>query len=155
MISRAVLEHIVSPDLAFKGMTDSLKVGGRMIHSIDLRDHRIFSKYGWNPLTFLTIKNSVYHRMTKDAGRPNRKLADFYIHTLKNLGYSIDFYIFDIFGNKNFLPEAKQEVSLGVDYQEDTVNILKEIRPKLLAEYQKSTDDNLMIAGIFIVASKL
>ncbi|GMV01828.1 MAG: hypothetical protein AMXMBFR52_14840 [Burkholderiales bacterium] len=43
IVSRAVMEHVRDPVLAFRRMSAALKPGGMLLHKVDLRDHGMFS----------------------------------------------------------------------------------------------------------------
>jgi len=154
VISRAVLEHLYDPEKALMVMDKLLHSQGMMIHLIDFNDHGIFSAKGWNPLTFLTIKNSTYERMKKNSDKPNRKMADFYIKTLKTLDYELKTYVFDIFGVAERLQPAKEVVEFGLDYGKNTLELLDEVKPKLIEEYKNMPDKYLMIGGMILNANK-
>jgi SAM-dependent methyltransferase len=154
IISRAVLEHVDNPETAFKAMDKMLKPDAIMIHGIDFRDHGIFSSKGWNPLTFLTISKSTYDKMIKNSGKPNRAFADFYINTLNSMNYSNKYYISGILGVDERLFPAKEKIEYNIDYFDDTLNLLNEIRPKLQDEFKNITDEILMIETMFLFAKK-
>jgi SAM-dependent methyltransferase len=81
ILSHAVMEHAYDPVRALDGMWSALKPGGVMVHIIDFRDHGMFASH--HPLTFLTIPDSLYPRMTRNSGRPNRTLFGDYAHWLR------------------------------------------------------------------------
>ena len=60
IVSRAVLEHVYDLEGVFHSMDSLLKHGGYMVHEIDFRDHGIFTNFGLNPLTYLTINNKLW-----------------------------------------------------------------------------------------------
>ncbi|MGB8274592.1 MAG: methyltransferase domain-containing protein, partial [Alphaproteobacteria bacterium] len=84
VLSRAVLEHLYDPIAAVGDMYRALNPGGVLVHRIDFRDHGMFA--GHHPLTFLTVPDAVYRRMTRGAGRPNRVLAPAYRAWLERAG---------------------------------------------------------------------
>lgn len=132
IISRAVMEHVYNIDAAFYNMDKLLKSDGYMIHNIDFRDHGIFTSAGMHPLTFLTIPDKIWKLMTKDSGKPNRLLIDYYKKKMNNLNY--EFKI------------------VGVQYLEP--NVITEIRPRLQPQFRNLNPQDLMVASIFLIATK-
>jgi SAM-dependent methyltransferase len=153
MISRAVLEYATDSDAAFSVMDQLLKSGGCMIHKIDLRDDGLFSRNGMHPLTFLTIPDSVYRWMTINSGRCNRKLINYYREKMSDLGYEVKLLITATLDSGELIPH-KHSIELDVDYSKSTVAAIQRIRPKLSASYRHLPDEDLLIAGIFLIASK-
>ena len=124
-----------------------------MLHKIDLSDYGIFSGAGMHPLTFLTIPSFAYRLMASESGIPNRRLARYYRDKMKALGYDAKIFITSIIG-KGTLDPARERIDLDVDYSETTLDLVKEIRTKMAADFQKLPDDELIVDGIFLVAHK-
>lgn len=156
VISRGAIQDIFEPDQAFAAMDRILKRGGLMLHKIDLSDQGMFREYGMNPLTFLTISSSVYRLMAEGSGKPNRKKMSYYRSLLEKLGYEVKILITDIIGRggRGDLSPHKESIKLNVDYSDETLSLIKEIRPKLSAEFREMTDEELLVDGIFIIARK-
>jgi hypothetical protein len=47
----------------------------------------MFLKYGFHPLEFLTVSDTVYRYMVEYSGQPNRRLVDYYRRKMAQLGY--------------------------------------------------------------------
>lgn len=156
VISRGAIQDIFEPDAAFAAMDRILKPGGLMLHKIDLSDQGMFRRYGMNPLTFLTIKDSVYRLMAEGSGKPNRKKLSYYRDLLEKLGYDTKILITDIIGmgGMGALYPHKESIVLDVDYSNKTLSQVKEIRPKLSAGFREMTDEELLVDGIFVIARK-
>ena len=154
ILSRAVLEYLTDSDHAFSIMNNLLSAGGMMAHKVDLRDDEMFSGNGMNPLTFLTIPDSIYKLMTVGSGRCNRRLIDYYRRTMSELGYDTKFFVTCVIGEKNELLPHKEKISPSVDYSERAHALINEIRPQLQGDYKNLTDDDLLISGVFLVARK-
>jgi len=158
-VSRGAIQDIYNPDAAFAAMDKILAPGGYMLHKIDLSDQGMFRDNGMNPLTYLTISESVYRLMAIDSGKPNRKLMSYYRKVMSALGYDTKLLITGIIGvgvcGKGDLHPHKEKVELNVDYPESTLQMVREIRPRLVPEYRTMPDDELIVDGIFIVAGKL
>ena len=158
-VSRGAIQDIYNPDAAFAAMDKILAPGGYMLHKIDLSDQGMFRDNGMNPLTYLTISESVYRLMAIDSGKPNRKLMSYYRKVMSALGYDTKLLITGIIGvgvcGKGDLHPHKEKVELNVDYPESTLQMVREIRPRLVPEYRAMPYDELIVDGIFIVAGKL
>lgn len=154
ILSRAVLEYLTDPDFAFSVMNSLLSPGGMMAHKIDLRDDEMFSSNGMNPLTFLTIPNSVYRLMTVGSGRCNRRLVNYYRHAMNELAYETRFFVTCVLGEKSELVPHKEKITPSIDYSERAHALINEIRSRLQGEYKNLTDEDLLISGIFLIARK-
>lgn len=135
-------------------MIKALKPGGYLIHKLDLRDHGIFSSSGEHPLTFLTINSKIWRMMSEYCGRPNRKRIDYYCRIVAPNDFNSRIYITHIVGLQNELIPYRINIEYPIDYREDTLKLIKEIRPRLSPEFRNLSDEDLAIAGIFLVAQK-
>ena len=156
VISRAVLEEIYELDAVFSAMDGLLSPGGYMLHKIDLSDYGMFRSAGMNPLTFLTISERVYRLMASDSGIPNRKPMSYYQGKMKELGYKAKILITDVIDRKGKgdLHPHKERIELGVDYTESTLAYVDQIRPQLSAPFRDLPNEELIVAGIFVIARK-
>jgi SAM-dependent methyltransferase len=154
ILSRAVLEYFTDSDFAFSIMNELLTPGGMMAHKIDLRDDEMFSSKGMNPLTFLTIPDSIYKLMTVGSGRCNRRLIDYYKQTMNGLRYDAKFFVTCILGEEGELLPHKEKIIPRVDYSERAHTLINEIRSRLHGDYKSLSDEDLLISGVFLVARK-
>jgi hypothetical protein len=158
VISRGAIQDIFNPDAAFAAMDRILEVGGYMLHKIDLSDQGMFRANGMNPLTFLTVSESVYRLMAIDSGKPNRKLIGYYRNIMERLGYDAELLVTGIIGvgecGKGDLHPHKKKIELNVDYPESVLNLVRDVRPRLAPAFRDLPDDELIVDGIFIVAKK-
>lgn len=156
VVSRGAIQDIFNPDAAFVAMDRILKRGGYMLHKIDLSDQGMFRDNGMNPLTFLTISESVYRLMAIDSGKPNRKPMNYYRQVMERLGYEAELLISGIIGvgeiGTGNLHPHKPAIKLNIDYPQSTLDLVKEIRPRLAAPFKDLPDEELIVDGIFIVA---
>jgi SAM-dependent methyltransferase len=151
VISRAVLEHVADVEAAFESMHSLLRRGGYMIHEIDFRDHAMFG--GLNPLTYLTISEWLWNAMTSHIGAPNRKLTSDFVRMFRQKKYEdLNVKIILIVGSDRKI--YKEEIEFGVDYEQDTLDLIHEIRPHLAAEFRHRTDEELMVAAAFFTARR-
>jgi len=154
IVSRAVVQDVHDTDAAFSAMDKLLARGGHLIHKIDLRDYGVFDRDVWPPLTFLTIPDRVYRLMTGDLPAPNRRLVNYYRRKMDELGYDARMLITSVLGAGGEVVPHKQELEYGADYFNSTISLIRSIRPRLLPRYKKLPDEDLMVAGIFLVARK-
>jgi hypothetical protein len=77
---------------------------------------------------------------------------------IERLGYEAKLLITDIIGvgdvGKGDLHPHKPAIELGVDYSESSLDLVREIRPRLIPEFRKLPDLELLIDGIFLIAKK-
>lgn len=154
IISRGVLQSVHETDAAFAVMDRLLLPGGMMIHVMDLRDLGMFVIYGMHPLTHLTVPAPVYKRMVANTGKSNRRLVGYYRDKMREFNYDAKIYTTIVVGQTEQMRPHKERIESGVDYDERTLALVKEIRPKLAAEFRELTDEELMISGILLVARK-
>jgi SAM-dependent methyltransferase len=159
IISRGVIQEIYDTDRVIAGMDKVLRPGGLMLHKIDLRDYGLFSGNGHHPLEFLTISDPIYRWMTRDSDRPSRKTCDYYRRKMAAYGYDANLLITTVvrvgYAKRpiEVLPH-KTRLERGVDYTDDTLNLIRSIRPRLARRFRDLSDEDLMVSGIFIVARK-
>lgn len=154
IVSRAVLEEVYDLDAAFSAIDKALAPGGVMIHKIDLRDYGMFSRYGHHPLTFLTIPRPIYLLMTRYSPLPNRRRVSYYRRKMLALGYEVQILVTRIVGAQSEIIPHQQVVMLGKEYESATLSLLNHIRPQLRPEFRQMPDEDLIVAGIFLIARK-
>lgn len=160
IISRGVLQEVHRTDAAFAALDKLLAPGGVMAHKIDLRDYGMFSGIGFHPREFLTIPEYIYWLMAYDSDKPNRNMLDYYRSKMKELGYDAQLYITSIIEQqgyrgiqKEIIPH-KTKLDFGVDYFEEERQRVAEIRPRLASRFRNLSEEDLLAAGVFIVAKK-
>jgi len=157
VISRAVVQDIYDPRPAFIAIDKLLRKGGCMLHKIDLSDQGMFRNSSVNPLTFLTIAEPLYRKMATDSALSNRKLINWYKALMAEIGYDASFLITDLFGSDGKGDLRPHQATLN--YENEGVKrarrFVTEIRPRLAVDFRELSDDELMIAGLFLVATKL
>ena len=154
IVSRAVVETFCEPDAAFRSMDNLLRAGGWMIHKIDLRDHGMFSSHGFHPLTFLTIRESIYRLMTRDSGKPNGLMVNYYQEKMRKLRYSFKMFITHVVGGQGDLIPHKEALAAGEDYSEATLSCIRAIQPQLRDRYRDLSEEELLVSGIFLIGRK-
>ena len=151
IISRAVLAHVDDLGAAYDVMDRLLTPGGRMAHKVDLSDIGLFTRGGQHPLTFLTVSDPVWNRMRRHVGHSNRRLVDFHVGKLAELGYSVEVKVTRLIGGEEF--EAVPMDAIGSRLAQARP-LIEEMRPKLLDRYRELSDEALAIASVFISAQK-
>lgn len=155
-VSNAAIQEIYDPTPTFEALDRVLRPGGLSVHKIDLSDYGVFSGAGLNPLTFLTIGEPVYRLMAAGECVVNRRMVDYYRDLMRRLGYDAKFYITDVIGRgrRGDLRGRRERPEAGVDYTEKTLALVREIRPRLIERYHGLPDEDLLVAGTFMVARK-
>ncbi len=151
IVSRAVLEHLFDPVAALDAMCARLAPGGVMVHRIDLRDHGMFA--GHHPLTFLTVPDWAYQRMTRGAGRPNRMLLPNYRDWLLRSGVSGSIRVTRLVGIEGEVGPAPWD-ALDHGSRRRALAEVASMRPRLAASLRTIADEDLAVAGIVLVAAK-
>lgn len=125
--SQAVLEHVDDLPYTYQVMSDWLKPGGYMSHTIDFKSHGL-SAYWNGQWTF----NRFEWALAK-AGRPyllNRKPCSFHVHLHEQNGFNI----------KTKRP-VKQKNMLS--------------RQKLIKAYRGLSEEDITTSGVYILSQKL
>src|SRR5437016_13339728 len=138
----------------FSTLDGLLRPGGRQVHVVDLRDYGMFSKYGFHPLEFLTVPDTVYRYMVEASGQPNRRLVDYYRQAMAHFGYRTAVFRTWVLGDRARLPEYRTELRFGRDYSNENLELVRSIRPRMLPRYRNLSDDDLLTASILLVAEK-
>jgi hypothetical protein len=154
IVSRGALQSVYGIDEAFAVMDRLLAPGGQMWHKMDLSDLGMFRNSGMNPLTFLTVPESIYRLMIKDTGKANRRLINYYRDKMGELGYDARYFVTAIFGRKELVVPHKEQIDPAADYSEQTMPLINQIRPRLDARFRDLPDQDLAIAGLFLIATK-
>jgi len=154
IVSRAVLEEIYQIDRAFAAMDRLLRPGGALIHKIDLTDYGLFSGKGFHPLEFLTIPNLVYAWMSRYSAIPHRHRVNYYRDKMRAMGYDATLFITRIAGDPHELEPHKAGLQRGVDYGNEQLDRIRSIRPRLAPAFRNLSDEDLLAAGLFLVARK-
>lgn len=154
IISRAVLQSIQDSDAALRALERLLAPRGAMAHKIDLRDLGMFTGGGMHPLTFLTIRDSLYGRMTSATDKANRRLSGYYSKKMAELGLESKIFITEIVGQRAEIIPHKEKIEAGVDYSDASLSLINEIKPRLNARFKHLPDEELLVSSIFLVAGK-
>jgi hypothetical protein len=152
--SNAVIEEMYNPDPIFEAQDRLLQPGGVLVHKIDLGDYGVFTKYHFPALEFLTVPEWAYRPMSEAAGQPNRRRVNYYRDVARRLGYTWRIYVTYILGVDRELVPPKLQIEPTVDYPDSSLQMIREIRPRLAAQFRGISDADLLVQGIFFVARK-
>ena len=152
IVSRAVLEHVYDPRLAIEKMVAALKRGGMLLHKVDFRDHSMFSDYQ-HELKFFEVPDVLYPRMTRDSGRPNRVLINTYRQVLAEVIPDHRLLVTRLAGVGDIEPHLPYDQIDSVR-RRDAVDYVKSVRSKFSKSLRAISDEDLSVAGIFLVARK-
>jgi hypothetical protein len=152
IVSRAVLEHVYDPRLAIERMVPALKRGGMLLHKIDFRDHAMFSDYG-HELKFLEVPDVVYSRLTRDRGRPNRVLINTYRQVLSECIPDHQLLVTRLAGVGDIDPHLPYDQIDGARRRQ-SVEFVRSVRSHFCASLRSVSDEDLSVAGVFLVARK-
>lgn len=140
-----------------------LKPGGLTCHKVELRDLGMFSHNGYHPLEFLTLTEATYCWMVKGADRPNRRHIHDYRKLLSGLAFSLVIRTACVIDPtlpgypddyREVLPH-KEHLTLGTDFTQASLDLVRNIRPRLDPHFKSLLDEELMAAGIFFTATKV
>jgi SAM-dependent methyltransferase len=146
ILSRAVLEHLENLEIGWKNMLRSLRPDGEMWHKVDFRCHDFFGKL--HPLYFLTISDSLWDLISRPDPTLNRMRLPDYRKLTRDLS-DTRCYITHIIGVDEFQPHLEHLVA-GTHYQQRHLDMIQEVRPRLLKRFASYSDEDLLITGIFL-----
>jgi SAM-dependent methyltransferase len=153
IVSRATFEHVMSPISALSSMTNALKPGGLLLHKVDLRDHGMFSP-NFHELQFLEVPAWLYPRMTRGSGRPNRILVHQYRETLQKEKLAFSIAVTRLAGVGDIFPYRQYE-QIPQEMRQKSIDYVRSVRPRFARCFKLVSDEDLSVAGFFLVAKKL
>lgn len=146
VLSRAVLEHVSNPALAWDRMVSSLKPVGEMWHKIDFRSHNFYNAI--HPLYFLTIPELLWRAVSSPDPTLNRKRLSFYRSLCERTFTSYRIYVANILENPELFPHVLLASAEAVITESDT-NRLDEIRLRLPDDMRDLPPVELLAGGAF------
>lgn len=126
--SRAVLEHVNDLQASINDMKAALRVGGTMVHKIDLKSHGLHKT---NRLDFLTWSNIAWRLMYSAKGVPNRLRVDRYRKALDQAGFKL---------------ETIEPVETALQSE------IEEVRPHLAKDFRELSDEDLSWLSFWLIA---
>lgn len=149
IVSRAVMEHVLDPVTSIERMAAALKPGGWMLHVVDLRDHGMFTDYGFPELTFLRIPPWFYRHMSEAIARPNRVPLSRYRRTLP----SAEFKVTGLVGVGRLDRPTRYE-AIPEEMRRRSLDAVRRQRKRLHPAFQGESDEDLSVSGFFLVFRK-
>ena len=153
IVSRAVMEHVYDPVLALNRMAGALKRGGYMLHIVDLRDHGMFSE-NFHELKFLEVPDRLYSRMTSWSGLPNRVLITEYRSALEKLPLTYKLLVTCLAGVGMLSPYLEYK-DIPADLKKQSLDYVRSVKGKFTKSIKQLPEEDLCVAGIYIVAQKI
>lgn len=153
IVSRAVLEHIDNAEVALALMARALKIGGMMLHKVDLTDHDMFTPEH-NELTFLRFPDWYYALMSRGSGRPNRVLIDRYRNILDSTGLEYRILVTKLVGVGKIIPHAEWH-EIAPSMRDRALSVVRSVQGGLAKNFRCRESNDLAVSGIFIVAKKV
>jgi SAM-dependent methyltransferase len=155
VISRAVVTEFANPNRTFHTLDRLLRTGGRFIHKVaPLNDYGIFRKFGYHPLEFLTVPESLYLLMIRGSGKPNRRLLSYYRSIFLRLGYDLQVAVVALLGSSEPLLPGTRQVSSEMPGYGSARALLDAIRPRLQPQFQCAPEEDLIVADAFLAGTK-
>ena len=152
IVSRAVLEHVYSPEQAWRSMDHVLKPGGHMLHKVDFRCHSFYEHL--HPLHFLTVPDWLWNLISAPDPTLNRARLSRYTSLLAKYGYRDSTYITHITGQAAELRPHVKRTERGFQAETEQARMIERIRPDLAARFRSSTLEDLVVNGAFVIATK-
>jgi len=152
IVSRAVLEHVYSPEQAWRSMDHVLKPGGHMLHKVDFRCHNFYEHL--HPLHFLTVSDWLWNLVSAPDPTLNRARLSRYTSLLAKYGYRDATYITHITGQDAELRPHVKRTERGFQAETEQARMIERIRPHLAAPFRSSTIEDLVVNGAFVIATK-
>lgn len=149
IVSRAVMEHVREPIASLHRMIRALKPGGRLLHAVDLRDHGMFTDYGFPELTFLRAPPWFYRHMADAAGRPNRILLSRYRKALP----AAEFKVTSLVGH-GALDKPTRYEDIPLDIRRKAIEAVRGQRHALHPAFRDDSDEDLSVSGFFLIFRK-
>jgi len=152
IVSRAVLEHVYDPKLAIERMVAALERDGMLLHKVDFRDHGMFTET-MHELKFLEVPDVLYPRMTRETGRPNRVLIDTYRRALAEAAPDHELLVTRLAGVGDIDPHLPYD-RIDAGLRKTAVDYVRSVRSRFAKSLRAISDEDLSVAGIFLVARK-
>ena len=152
IVSRAVLEHVGCVARTWSAMVALLDSGGAMWHKIDLRHHGYFA--GVHPLHFLTPSDLAWRWMSSPDPTLNRSRADLYRSLAARDFERVSILTTHVLDGDEIVPHVER-ATYGTHFGAREVDQVRAIRPRLRPRFRALSDEDLLVSGIFLVASGL
>lgn len=146
IVSRAVMEHVTDPVISLQRMRAALNPGGLQVHVVDLRDHGMFTEYGFHELKFLEVPGWLYGEMTRATGRPNRVPLSAYRMAAADAEIRVTHLVGPVALDRPMawadIPAALREAALAQ---------VRRRKPGLQPRFRAERDEDLAVTGFFLL----
>ena len=116
-----------------------------LIHVVDLRDHGMFTDYGFPELKFLEIPSWLYCEMVRATGRPNRVPLSAY----RAARPSAEIKVTHLVGEP--LPKPMRYEDIPAEIRERSLAIIRQIKARLQPQFREERDEDLSVSGFFLI----
>jgi SAM-dependent methyltransferase len=147
VLSRAVLEHLGNLEVGWKNMVGCLRPEGEMWHKVDFRCHDFFGEV--HPLYFLTVPDTLWNSISRPDPTLNRLRTPTYRAFATRDFCDFRCYFTHIVGENEFTPHVESLVQ-GTHYSQRHLEVVRSIRPRLLERFSHSSDEDLLVTGVFL-----
>ena len=154
IVSRAVMEHLHDPMAALRDMVMALRVGGTMLHVVDLRDHGMFSEVGFPETKFLEMPDTLHRIMTDSVGRPNRVSLGAYTRALDRLPVSYTIKVTHLVGGQP-LEMPTPYAGIPQEMRHRAEKAIETARGRLARSLRDERTEDLAVSGFFMVARRV
>jgi hypothetical protein len=152
VLSRAVLEHAADVERTWAAAVALLDSPGAMWHKIDFRHHGYFGHL--HPLYFLTRGERSWRWVSSPDPTLNRRRIDTYRRLAAATFRETKIFVTHVLENPEIVPHVEGLVR-GIHYGEVELDLVRQIRPLLRPGFRQMTDEELLIAGVFLVCRDL
>jgi SAM-dependent methyltransferase len=152
VLSRAVLEHVADVERGWAAMAELLEPPGAMWHKVDFKNHGYFEQL--HPLYFLTCRDRYWGLISAPDPTLNRRRIDTYRRLAAEVFRESKVYLTHVLQGKEILPHVERLVP-GVHYGERELELIRQIRPRLVSPFREMTDEELLVSGIFVICHGL
>jgi hypothetical protein len=152
VLSRAVLEHVDDVEETWARAVDLLDPRGAMWHKIDFRHHGYFGHL--HPLYFLTRPERTWRWLSSPDPTLNRRRIDTYRSLATSTFRDVKIFVTHVLENPEIVPHVERLVR-GLHYGDVELDLVRQIRPLLGSRFRQMTDEELLIAGVFVVCRDL
>lgn len=153
ILSRAVLQSLYDPLTALGAMVNALRPNGVLLHKVDLSDLGMFTP-NFNELKYFEVPDSLYRLMTRNSGRANRVLVNQYRDAMSRPDLDTTILVTRLAGVGVIGPHLPYaEISEAL--RAKSLAYVRSVKSRFAQSLRTLSDEDLSVAGIFIVSRKI
>jgi len=107
----------------------------------------------YHELKFLEVPEFIYRRMTRFSGRPNRILVNSYRNLMESLEVDYKILVTRLAGVGEITPHRPYK-EIPKSLRERSIQYVRSVRKYFSSSLTSMTDEDLSIAGIFLIVTK-